>query len=86
MFVQLYASHTHVVKLCLDSTVPPMLGMYMWILSYRQSGQTALMKASSEGHVECVKWLLEKDADVNHKDWVSAVSLSVWHKFPYVVK
>ena len=39
-----------------------------------QSGQTALMKASSEGHVDCVKLLLEKDADVNHKDKVSAVS------------
>ena len=51
----------------------------MWILLYLQSGQTALMKASSGGHVECVKLLLEKDADVNHKDWVSAVSLSVWH-------
>ena len=42
------------------------------------SGQTALMKASSGGHVECVKLLLEKDADVNHEDSVSAVSLSVW--------
>ena len=49
----------------------------MWILLYLQSGQTALMKASSGGHVECVK-LLEKGADVNHKDEVSAVSLSVW--------
>ena len=40
--------------------------------------QTALMKTSSGGHVGCVKLLLEKGADVNHKDWVSAVSLSVW--------
>ena len=53
--------------------------MYMWILSYLQSGQTALMKASSGGYVECVKLLLLKGADVKHKDWVSAVSLSVWH-------
>ena len=36
------------------------------------------MKASSGGHVECVKLLLEKGADVNHKVWVSAVSRSVW--------
>ena len=50
----------------------------MWILLYLQSGQTALMEASIGGHVECVKLLLEKGADVNHKDRVSAVSLSVW--------
>ena len=50
----------------------------MWILLYLQSGQTALMKASSGGHVECVKLLLEKGVDVNHTDRVSAVSLSVW--------
>ena len=40
------------------------------------------MKASIGGHVECVKLLLEKllekDADVNLQDEVSAVSLSVW--------
>ena len=52
--------------------------VYVWILSYLQSGQTALMKASSEGHVECVK-LLEKGTDANHQDGVSAVSLSVWY-------
>ena len=50
----------------------------MWILLYLQSGQTALMKVSSGGHVDCVKLLLEKGADVNHKDKVCAVSLSVW--------
>ena len=50
----------------------------MWILLYLQYGQTALMKASSGGHVECVKLLLETGADVNHKDEVSAVSQSVW--------
>ena len=49
----------------------------MWILLYLQYGQTALMKASSGGHVKCVKLLL-KGADVNHKDEVSAVSQSVW--------
>ena len=50
----------------------------MWILLYLQNEQTAMMKASHGGHVECVKLLLEKDADVNHEDWVSAVSQSVW--------
>ena len=50
----------------------------MWILLYLQLGWTALMKASSGGHVKCVKLLLEKGADVNHKDRVSVVSLSVW--------
>ena len=50
----------------------------MWILLYLQRGQTALTKASTRGHVECVKLLLEKGADVNHKGLVSAVSLSVW--------
>ena len=50
----------------------------MWILLYLQYEQTALMKASSRGHVECVKLLLEKGADVNLQDEVSAVSLSVW--------
>ena len=47
----------------------------MWILLYLQSGQTALMEASSGGRFECVNLLLEKGADVNG---VSAVSLSVW--------
>ena len=54
----------------------------MWILLYLQSEQTALMEASSGGHVECVKLLLEKGADVNHKDWVSAVSLVSLACFP----
>ena len=39
-----------------------------------QSGQTALIKASSKGHVDCVKLLLEKGAEVDHEDKVSAVS------------
>ena len=62
--------HDIVITLC---------NVYVYILSYLQSGQTALMKASSEGHVKCVKLLLEKGADFNHKDEVSAVSLSVWY-------
>ena len=31
--------------------------------------QTHLMFASMEGHVACVKWLLDHDADVNIKDY-----------------
>ena len=55
----------------------------MWILSYLQSGQTALMKASDGGHVACVMLLLENGADVDHQDGVSALSLSVWHVLLY---
>ena len=38
-----------------------------------QSGQTALMMASNGGHVECVQLLLDKGAQVDHQDRVSAV-------------
>ena len=39
-----------------------------------QKGWTALTIASSKGHVECVKLLL--DAEIDHKDGVSTVSHS----------
>ena len=39
-----------------------------------QVGKTALMKTSEEGHMECVKVLLEGGADVNVQDEVSVVS------------
>ena len=79
-------SNVHVLAVCsfvislfvhLGHDIVITLCNVIWILSYLQSGQTALMKASSEGHVECVKIWLERGADVNHKDGVSAVSLSV---------
>ena len=70
IFVISLFGHDIVITLC---------NVYVYILSYLQSGQTALMKASSGGHVECVKLLLDKSVDVNHQDSVSAVSLSVWH-------
>ena len=38
-----------------------------------QDGQTSLMLASSEGHSECVKDVLDKGAEVNMQDKVSAV-------------
>ena len=41
-----------------------------------QRGQTALMKASSEGHVECVE-LLDKGSSADLSDEVSAVSHQV---------
>ena len=37
-----------------------------------QSGWTALMKASESGHMECVKVLLDRGADVNMQNKVSA--------------
>ena len=37
-----------------------------------QSGRTALMRASELGHMECVKVLLDRSADVNMQDKVSA--------------
>ena len=47
-----------------------------------QDGVTALMMASREGRVECVKLLLNKGARANLSDKVSAGShqvLSLWH-------
>ena len=47
-----------------------------------QRGYTALMMASSGGHVECVKLLLDKGASADLSDMVRAGShqvLSVWH-------
>ena len=37
-----------------------------------QYGETALMKASFSGHGECVKVLLDRGAEVNMQDKVSA--------------
>ena len=54
--------HDIVITLC---------NVYVYILSYLQSRQTALMKASSGGHVVCVKLLLDMSVDVNHQDLVS---------------
>ena len=37
-----------------------------------QDGETALMRASQWGRMECVKVLLNRSADVNMQDMVSA--------------
>ena len=38
-----------------------------------QDGETALIKASEGGHMECVKLLVDKGVDVNMQDKVSVV-------------
>ena len=40
--------------------------------SLQQHGQTALMEASMNGHVECVKILLERGAQANTQNKVSS--------------
>ena len=42
-----------------------------------QEGWTALMKASSERHDDCVKISLNKGVNINQKNKVSAVSQSI---------
>ena len=49
--------------------------MYMYFSLQR--GQTALMKASLRGHFGCVKLLLDKGANADLSDKVSAVSHQV---------
>ena len=45
---------------------------YVWHESrvMRQDGQTALMKATTNGHTDIVQQLLDRGADVNHADKV----------------
>ena len=42
-----------------------------------QDGLTALMKASEEGQVECVKMLMDRGAKVNMQNEVSGVIYNV---------
>ena len=44
-----------------------------------QDGWTALVKASEAGHMECVKVLLNKGADVNMQTRVSGVIIHCVH-------
>ena len=39
-----------------------------------QNGETALMKASEKGHMECVKVLVDGSADVNVQSKASVIS------------
>ena len=49
-----------------------------------QNGSTALMMTSKAGHIECVKMLLEKGAEINMPDNVSDVIIHCVHTMPYV--
>ena len=50
-----------------------------------QDGETALMKASKAGHMECVQVLLDKGADVNMQHtWVSGVIIHCVHAMQHV--
>ena len=50
-----------------------------------QVGSTALMKASEEGQVECVKMLLDKGAEVNMQDNVSGVIMHCVHALQHIL-
>ena len=66
-------------RMSLHEIVISPCSVYMYF--YFQYGETALMMASSGGHVECVKLLLKKSASADLYK-VSAVShqvLSIWH-------
>ena len=47
--------------------------MYHYLPIHRQEGYRALHEASSAGHVEVVKLLLDKDADIEAKSNVSYI-------------
>ena len=49
-----------------------------------QIGETALMMALEKGHMECVKLLLDKGADVNMQPWVSGVIIHCVHAMQHV--
>ena len=49
-----------------------------------QDGETALMKALEAGHMECVKMLLDKVADVNIQHKVSGVIIHSVHAMLHV--
>ena len=49
-----------------------------------QTGETALMKASEAGHIECAQMLLDKDAEVNIQNRVSGVIKHCVHAMQHV--
>ena len=67
---RLYSFCTSLFFVC-DFVITPCSSVYMYFSL--QDGETALMKASSGGHVECTKLLLNKDVEVDIRDVVSAM-------------
>ena len=65
---------THFIYVQVGDIVITLCCVKMWILSYLQSGQTALMNASSGGYVECATVLLDRGALADRSDEVSAMS------------
>ena len=53
-------------------------------LSLQSGGKTALMRASVAGHMECVKVLLDKGAEVNIQDKVNGVIIHGVHAMQHV--
>ena len=49
-----------------------------------QGEETALMKASTAGHMECVQVLLDKGANVKKQTWVSSVIIHCVHAMQHV--
>ena len=49
-----------------------------------QGGETALMKASHAGHMECVQVLLDNGADVKMQDKVSGINIHCVHATQHV--
>ena len=49
-----------------------------------QDGETALMRASEAGHMECVQVLLDKGAKVNMQSNVSGVIIHCVHAMQHV--
>ena len=52
-------------------------------LSFKE-GWTPLMRASNAGHMECVKVLLDKGAEVNMQNMVSGVIIHCAHAMQHV--
>ena len=46
---------------------------FRYVLISLQRGQTPLIWASFKGHVQIVQLLLDRGAQINHQDWVSAI-------------
>ena len=74
VFCILYLTHyvSNDVKMGLCDFVCDVGGTYD-VHKSLQNGRTALMWASQRGHLECVKKLLDRGAQVNVQDEVSAV-------------